>query len=289
VRNSSTGTLQVFKYNGWIKAEQVILAPSEAGPSVSSIDGEPSHTDEERAADHADVKVLGVAPEAAEFTPNAAPKISESGPAVAATAADSVTYAPPTFAELAAHAGPVTVDSAKQHAHTTSIVHNDDPELAGPTSFTYEVTCHTSDLVFAGTSAPVLLKLFGPGGKQLQGAAIPLKPARGGFSRKSSALSTFQVPATADCGHPLSGVVVSLGQMVIQDQWHLETLQISCLETGHTYKFKCGQWLGDKHRKEVEWRRDPGPTPHQGGLALVDEGMAPIASQGTKSDRPVSL
>jgi hypothetical protein len=73
---------------------------------------------------------------------------------------------------------------------------------------------------------------------------------------------------------------------VRQDQWLLESLQISCLETGHICKFSCGQWLGDKHRKEVEWRRDPNPTPQLGGLTLVDEGMASVASQRASGNHP---
>jgi hypothetical protein len=251
VLNRSTSALQIFKHNGWIKTEQVVLASSEQGLDLSEGKHQDSHAGDDCAAGHA----------------------SSGGPVVSLINAES---------------RQITQTSKSDACSSEQCTLFVGPNSACLSSLTYDVLCHTSDIMFAGTSSPVMISLFGPDGKQLQDAAIQLKPARGGFTRNSLAFSTFQVPASADCGHPLSRVLVSLGQILIKDNWHLESLQISCLETGHTYKFSCGNWLGDKHGKEMEWCRDPIPssTPLPRGLTLIDESVALHSSQQARLDPP---
>jgi hypothetical protein len=137
--------------------------------------------------------------------------------------------------------------------HTDPVTLTNSADMTAPVTVGYTIQTVTSNIKFAGTDAPVLLTVCGPDGKVLMGQPFSLENSANNFERGRTDVFTFEVPRAKDCGFPLSRVAIELGRAMIPDGWHLDRLDITCMEPPIKYTMACEAWLDRKHGTKKEW------------------------------------
>ncbi|KAG1672531.1 hypothetical protein FOA52_002840, partial [Chlamydomonas sp. UWO 241] len=129
---------------------------------------------------------------------------------------------------------------------------SDDARLAGAGKVTWRVTTQTSNIFGAGTDANVFIKLWGPAG-MLGGSEINLDNSKNNFER--GMLDTFflEFPVEQDCSTPISKLVIECGNQGLGADWHLDWIEVTDVERGHNYKWRCGHWFDKTEGQVKEW------------------------------------
>ncbi|KAI8462529.1 MAG: hypothetical protein J3K34DRAFT_500007 [Monoraphidium minutum] len=137
----------------------------------------------------------------------------------------------------------------------------------------YKVSVATSNVVVAGTLAPILVQVIGPLGLLGQGAII-LENGAKRFERDCLDEFWLELPASTDCGAPIQRLVVERGGGPDRAlDWHMDHIEVADMDRGLTYKWCCVEWFSarDGLRKEWDAGLQPGPgAPTDQALRLVE-------------------
>ena len=104
----------------------------------------------------------------------------------------------------------------------------------------YEITFHTSNLIMAGTSAPVFFELIGDVGSS---GTVTAKQTQGQFSRGCS--DTFVYPRLPFLGELRQVRVGTTGEGAYPT-WHLRNVEVYHEGTQSKFVFDCHNWIDKK-------------------------------------------